>query len=112
MPNLSSAPDIIDKTLQKEISLGRIAGPFQEPPFRDLRCSGLGLVPKDGDDWRLIFHLSGPALIRSSVNDPDEFTLHYHSIDDAISILHKFARMPTSRAPFVFALYTPMTGHS
>ncbi len=53
MPNLSSAflrPDIIDKTLQKEISLGRIAGPFPEPPFPNLRCSGLGLVPKDGND--------------------------------------------------------------
>ncbi len=91
MPNLSSAflrPDIIDKTLQKEISLGRIAGPFPEP---HLRCSGLGLVPKDGNDWRLIFHLSAPA--GSSVNDsinPEDFTLHYHSIDDAINMLHRF----------------------
>ena len=90
-PNLSSAflhPVAVDQALKKEIQAGRIAGPFDAPPFTDLRCSGLGLVPKDGDSWRLIFHLSAPA--GASVNDyisPDEFSLQYHTIDDAISIL-------------------------
>ena len=90
-PNLSSAflhPAAVDQALNKEIQAGRIAGPFNAPPFPDLRCSGLGLVPKDGDSWRLIFHLSAPA--GASVNDhipPDEFSLQYHTIDDAISIL-------------------------
>ena len=51
-PNLSSAflhPAAVDQALNKEIQAGRIAGPFDAPPFPDLRCSGLGLVPKDGD---------------------------------------------------------------
>ena len=92
-PNLSSAflrPEVIDQALCKEISLGRVAGPFDNPPFTNFRCSGLGLVPKDGNDWRLIFHLSAPAGV--SVNDfisPEDFSLHYHTIDDAISLLHR-----------------------
>ena len=78
----------MDQELTKEILVGRIAGPYDAPPFPDLWCSGLGLVPKDDDSWRLIFHLSAPA--GASVNDhipPDKFSLHYHTIDDVISIL-------------------------
>ena len=91
-PNLTSAfvhPQVIDRALAKEVSLGRIAGPFSSPPFANLQCSGLGLVPKDGADRRLIFHLSAPE--GASVNDfisPDEFSLRYHTIDDAMDILH------------------------
>ena len=90
-PNLSSAylhPAVIDKALEKEILAGRVAGPFSHPPFPNLRCSGLGLVPKDDTDWRLIFHLSAPAGL--SVNDyisQEDFSLQYHTIDDAVSIL-------------------------
>ncbi len=91
-PNLTSAfvhPEVIDRVLAKEVSLGRIAGPFSSPPFSHLQCSGLGLVPKDGADWRLIFHLSAPE--GASVNDSipaDDFSLRYHTIDDAMDILH------------------------
>ena len=52
-PNLSSAhlhPAVIDKALKKEILAGRVAGSFSHPPFPNLRCSGLGLVPKDDTD--------------------------------------------------------------
>ncbi len=93
-PNLHSAflhPEIIDKVLGKEITMDRIAGPFDEPPFADLHCSGLGLVPKDRTDWRLIFHLSAPP--GHSINDsisPEEFSLTYNTIDDATSLLHQF----------------------
>ncbi len=91
-PNLPSAfahPEAIDRALAKEVSIGRIAGPFSSPPFTNLQCSGLGLVPKDGAGWRLIFYLSAPE--GDSVNDfisPDEFSLRYHTIDDAMNILH------------------------
>ncbi len=109
-PNLSSAflrPDVIDTTMRKEISLGRVAGPFDHPPFPNLRCSGLGLVPKDGNDWRLIFHLSAPT--GTSVNDfipPEDFS-HYHTINEAIRILHHFspnARMAKADIKSAFRL--------
>ncbi len=92
-PNLRSAydhPDVVDRLLAKETQLGHVAGPFAHPPFNPLHCSGLGLVPKDTTDWRLIFHLSAP--VGDSVNDhisPSQFTLHYSSVDDAIAMLHR-----------------------
>ena len=82
-PNLSSAflrPEIVDQALCKEISLGRVAGPFDNPSFTNFRCSGLGLVLKDGNDWHVIFHLTAPSLnpLRTSV-----------CTDDAINLLHR-----------------------
>jgi hypothetical protein len=38
--------DVLMKKVQKEIELGRIIGPFSEPPLPNLRCSAVGLVPK------------------------------------------------------------------
>ncbi len=69
-PNLGSAfshPEVVDRLLAKEVELGHTIGPFLNPPFDFIRCSGLGVVPKDGSDWRLIFHLSAPA--GDSIND-------------------------------------------
>ena len=45
--------------LMKEVKLGRVAGPFDKPPFENFIQSPIGLVPKAGSDQtRLIFHLS------------------------------------------------------
>lgn len=79
--------------LCKECKAGRIAGPFAAPPLAGLRCSGLGVVPKKGGDWRVIYHLLAP--FGHSINDhidPNEFSLRYSSVDDAISICHKLGR--------------------
>lgn len=38
--------DIVSEKLQKEISLGRITGPFSSPSFSNLQCSPIGIVPK------------------------------------------------------------------
>ena len=46
--------------IMKEVKLKRYAGPFKEPPFSEFIQSPVGLVPKDGNDTRLIFHLSYP----------------------------------------------------
>ncbi|CAC5365499.1 unnamed protein product [Mytilus coruscus] len=43
--NLQSAyqlPDVVDKKLSKEVSLGIIAGPFSEIPFKNLQVSPIG----------------------------------------------------------------------
>ena len=83
-------PEEVQKKLQKEIALGRIAGPFVEPPFQDgFIISPIGVVPKgDTDQFRLIQNLSFPE--NCSINDGimGEFkTVNYASIDDAISKL-------------------------
>ena len=44
--------------IMKEVKLGRYAGPFDQIPFKKYMQSPIGLVPKAGNQTRLIFHLS------------------------------------------------------
>ena len=44
--------------IMKEVDCGRYAGPFKEIPFENYIQSPIGLVPKDVNKTRLIFHLS------------------------------------------------------
>lgn len=92
--NLQSAfqhPDIVDLKLRKEISEGRIQGPFAEPPFDNLKVSPLGVIPKkQPGEYRMIHHLSFPY--GSSVNDfipSDLCSVHYASVDDAVRMIKK-----------------------
>ena len=88
--NLSSAfqhPEVIDQELAKERDVGRILGPFTTTLIYPLHCSGFGAIPKKNGKWRMIMHLSAP--VGRSVNDgihPDDFSLHYSSVDDAVAI--------------------------
>jgi len=91
-PNLLSArkqPLITTDKLNKEITSGRIVGPFVKPPLPDFIVSPLGIVPKKApNEYRLIHHLSYPD--GSSVNDsiPHECsTVRYASILDAIAVI-------------------------
>ena len=68
--------------------MGRIRGPFTVRPLPSLRCSGLGVVPKKGNKWRMILHLSVP--FGSSINNSilrESFSLQYSSVDDAVWFL-------------------------
>lgn len=59
----------------------------------NLRCSGVGVVPKKGGKWRMIQHLSAPA--GSSINDfisKEDFSLQYASVDDAIRMIIPLGR--------------------
>ena len=49
--------DLWDK-IMKEVSAGRVAGPFDRIPFKNFIQSPVGLVPKAGGKSRMIFHLS------------------------------------------------------
>ena len=49
---------ILWNKLIKEVKAKRVAGPFREIPFDNFIQSPIGLVPKDNDQTRLIFHLS------------------------------------------------------
>ena len=63
-PNLKlRTGDEIDlwNKVMKEVRLKRYAGPFKKIPYKNYIQSPIGLVPKDnGNDTRLIFHLSYP----------------------------------------------------
>jgi hypothetical protein len=64
----TSYSNIVQAKLDKERALGRIAGPFETPPFQRFVTSPLGLVPKKApNQFRLIHDLSFPP--GSSVND-------------------------------------------
>ena len=93
-PNLKNAllqPQIAVSKLNKERDADRLVGPFPEPPFPNFCCSPQGIVPKkDYSEFPLIHDLSySPG---SSVNDfipEDCSSLHYASINDAISVMKR-----------------------
>ena len=94
--NLSSAfqhTQITDREIHKECQAGRVQGPFTNPPLQNLKCSGVGVVPKKNGKWRMIHHLSAPT--GQSINDfitKDAFSLHYSSVDDATNILSSLGK--------------------
>ncbi|KAK3094320.1 hypothetical protein FSP39_000299 [Pinctada imbricata] len=93
--NLKSANEnklIIADTIQSEISKKRVEGPFYKPPFPNLQCSPLGLVPKkESGKFRMIHHLSFPE--GGSINDGishEHCAVKYQSLDDAVAQIKKF----------------------
>ena len=77
--------------IMKEVQLGRYAGPFSRPPYKNFIQSPIGLVPKDkGKKTRLIFHLSydfGPSEDQKSVNyhiPIEKCSVKYRDLDHAI----------------------------
>ena len=68
-------------------------GPLRHSSTPQLRCSGLGLVPKHDGGWHAIYHLSAPY--GSSINDSissQDYTLSYCSVDDAFMIVSSLGR--------------------
>ena len=95
--NLKSAlehKEIVHQKINKEISNGRVEGPFKYPPFKHFRVSPIGLVPKkDPGEFRLIHHLSYPK--GDSVNDhinPDLCSVQYMKFDEAISMVQRLGK--------------------
>ena len=75
----------------KEVSLNRVAGPYDKVPFENYIQSPIGLVPKAGkEQTRLIFHLSyefGEGEHNQSLNGttPREIcSVTYNDIDHAV----------------------------
>ena len=89
--NLSlQRPNVINNSPKKEIETRRILISLDNPPLSNLRCSGLGTVPKHDGDWQIIYHLSAPPGI--SINDfidPNSYTLSYCLVDDAYNIINE-----------------------
>jgi hypothetical protein len=94
LPSATSRPDVISAYLGKECASGNTAGPFPEPPLRDLIISPLGAVPKKRTGkWRLIMHLSYPE--GSSINDGinvEDFPLKYMTVYDAMDSIMRLGQ--------------------
>jgi len=93
LPSARKYPDILQGKIDKDVEAGRIAGPFVSRPLPTLRISPLGLVPKKDGDFRVIHHLSYPAL--SSVNDfidESSTSVKYSSIDDAVEMIQSLGK--------------------
>ena len=95
--NLKSArmqPEITQQKIDKEVSEGRVAGPFSYPPLPNLRISPLGLVEKkQPGEYRLIHHLSYPK--NQSVNDfidPKLCYVKYTSFDQAVEMIQELGQ--------------------
>ncbi len=74
MPSVEKHLDVVWNKIQTEVEAGRVAGPFEHPPFKIFFCSPLGLVPKAGQagKFRLIFNLSaGDPSVNSAT--PQKF---------------------------------------
>ena len=96
LKSATSLPDVIERNLLKEVSVGRTAGPFCSPPFTNFQIYPIGVVPKKhSNEWRTIFHLSHPKQSDNSVNaniPKEDYSLQYVRIDDAINMLTKLGK--------------------
>ncbi|CAC5362932.1 unnamed protein product [Mytilus coruscus] len=89
----------LEEKIMKEIQVGRIAGPFKNKPFSNLRLSPIGLVAKKPPPvskthgWRMIQHLSYP--LGSSINTfiyPQLTTVQYTSLDKVLGTISKLGK--------------------
>ncbi|KAJ1128642.1 hypothetical protein NDU88_007017 [Pleurodeles waltl] len=83
------AMGVVQEKLEKERLLGRVDGPFSQPPLPSFIVSPLGIVPKkEQGKYRLIHHLSYPK--GSSMNDylkEGTCSVCYASFDEAIDLV-------------------------
>ncbi len=93
-PNLQSAltePETVDMLIKKEIEGNFMIGPFSVPPFNIFRVSPIG-VANTKYSGRLIIDLSSPHNSPFSLIPLEEFSLHYHDIDQAITLIKNAGR--------------------
>lgn len=89
--NLKSANlhhGFLKTSLDKEVNLGRIIGPFDSLPFSNLLINPIRLVPKKTGGWRLISNLSYPY--GDSVNDfidSNFCSVQYSKLDNVITMI-------------------------
>ena len=86
--------DIVGEKIKKEVDSGRVGGPFTKPPYKNLRISPSGIVPKKAPgEFRMIHHLSYPH--GESVNDyidPSLASVRYTHFDEAIHRVQELGR--------------------
>ncbi|XP_073721045.1 uncharacterized protein [Misgurnus anguillicaudatus] len=89
--NLQSArldPDSVDSLLQKEVESKFMISPFDSPPFLTYRINPIGIATRK---FSGNFDLSAPhecfVPMVNSLIPLSEFSLHYHDVDQAISLI-------------------------
>ena len=93
-----SQPECVTKLLDTEVQKGYLCGPFDKIPFENFRINPIGVAEgKYSKKKRLIVDLSAPHEDENnpSLNeliDKEEFSLHYVTIDDAISVIKKLGQ--------------------
>ena len=101
---LGTQEDLWNK-LMKEVKMGRYAGPFDSVPYYQYMQSPIGLVPKAGNQTRLIFHLSydfGKEDCNKSLNfftPKDWCRVKYNDLDHAIRNSLKLERKLKKEQP-------------
>ena len=87
--------DAVDAKLASELSKGRVAGPFKDPPLPNFKCSPLAIREKAvPGTYRLLHNLSYP-YDESSVNggiDQCHKTVKYASLQSAIKVINQLGR--------------------
>ncbi len=99
-PNLQSAltePETVDILIKKEIEANFMIGPFPVPPFNIFHVSPIGVATrKMFRQKRLIIDLSSPHNSPfpsiNSLIPLEKFSLHYHDIDQAITLIKDTGR--------------------
>ncbi len=85
-------PLVVTQKIEKELAAGRLAGPFQTPPFDNFRSSPLSVrEKKEPGEFRLVHDLSHPHD-GSSVNSNiplDNKSVKYASLQNAIALVQK-----------------------
>ena len=92
-PSSSELASQVSEVIDSDLAQGRLYGPFTKPPFDNYIVSPLGAFLKRGSNKARVIHdLSYPAL--GSVNSeisPEEYSLQYTSIDDAVRLCNSLA---------------------
>ena len=77
--------------IDKELALGQIAGPFEQPPFTNFTVSPLGMVPKkESNKYRMIHDLS--SLKHASLNSlisSEDASVSYETLDNVVHLIQK-----------------------
>ncbi len=85
-------PEAVSDKIRKEVQAGHIAGPFDEPPFENFRCSPLSLREKStASRYRPLHNLAYPYNERSiNHNIPKKYsTVQYSTLQNAIQLIPK-----------------------
>lgn len=85
--------DVVDEKLKNETFLGRVAGPFDTPPFINFKSSPLAVREKaEKGKYRLLHNLSFPYNHQSvNANIPKESChVQYATIKDAIQVIQTY----------------------
>ncbi len=80
--------------IQEQIELGRVAGPWDNPPLDFFVASPLGAVPKrNSDKIRVIHDLSWPPGMSCNEGiDPYDYSLYYLKFEDIIRKIQSFEK--------------------